>query len=138
MHTTREHYTIFVHPSCIFSIQLSATRKQVAAVMAATDRIAAAPIDPSYSPGGANVGPQKFASKRHLDRFVRFAGLTRVPNAHTQTDHATQCVAIGCIYATHAMRPNNAIQPTNCLYDIYHSIRRAVSKPRSTVNRCIF
>jgi len=58
--------------------------------MAAMDRIAAAAqIDPSHSPGGANVHshlvtvPRVKASLtlRHLDRFGSFAGLTVVNNA---------------------------------------------------------
>jgi len=38
-------------------------------------------------------------SKRHLDRFRRFAGLTVVTDRRTdrQTDHATQSVAVGRI-----------------------------------------
>jgi len=40
-----------------------------------------------------------------LDRFSRFGGLTVASNA--QTDHATPFVAVGCIGAMHATRPNN-------------------------------
>jgi len=54
--------------------------------------------------------------KRHLDRFTRFAQLTRVPNTqthrhtHKHTTLRMTSVAIGRIfgiYAMHAMWPNN-------------------------------
>ena len=58
-------------------------------VMTATDRIAAAGrIDPSYSPVGADIQysvPWSHACMPHLERFVRFTGLARVPNIHRQT-----------------------------------------------------
>ena len=44
--------------------------------------------------------------QRHLDRFSRFAQLTRVPDTYTQTTLRATSVAVGRV-RVQAMRPNN-------------------------------
>jgi len=90
--------------------------------MVATDYIAAAAkINSSYLPGGANVhfhvihgflGICDSAPKQHIGRFSCFAGLSGVPK--TQTDRRTMgratCAAIDRIHAG----PMHAVALVNC------------------------
>jgi len=62
----------------------------------------------SYSPDGAKAHPImwfRVAHKRHLDRFSQGSRSLPIQYTDRHTDHATPFVAIGCIYAMHAMRP---------------------------------